>query len=405
MGRYSRPSSNGHRRWRKATPDGAPVTLFDDIERNGDVPADYLIGEYDYLNASGRVEAQRIREKLETWLSRYPEHGRQALTRRFRSRDDIQHRGAFFELLLHELARTTGIEIQDIEPVQPNGRAPDFLLSAGDDRQFFLEATLATGRARADEGANRRLREALQAVDQVQSVRFFLHLSTEGVPAAPIAVGRLRRAIQLYVDALDYDALRADGIAEVPTFEHQEHGLSITIQAVPKNTPHAGRAIGSRMLPGGFGTPHVAIKAAVEHKAGHYGEVGRPLIVAVNALEEYAGRDDAVSAVFGTPAVSFRPDGSHRCVRNADGAWRDSTGPVHTRCSGLLFVDRLSPWTLGQRSMTLILNPWARNPINLQPIGFDVGRVIDERLVWECGRSLQDVLGIPQDWPEVRELA
>ncbi len=381
------------------------MPFFDDCDRSGHEPANHLVGEFDYLNASGRTEAGRVRALLEQWLTHYPELSREDLVRRFRSRDDTQHRGAFFELFLHELVRGSGLCVNAIEPTLPNGRAPDFLIQTNTQTEFYLEATLATGLTRADAGAQRRLREALQAIDDVDSPFFFLHLNSEGLPSAPVAVRRLRQAVQRFVDGLDYGAARAAfeaGNETSQAFRHEEHGLVISIQAIPKNTPQGGgRAIGGHMLAGGLIEPHVAIKSAVQHKAGHYGELDRPLIIAVNGLEEYAGIDDALNAMFGTEAVAVSSNGQHRWVRNPDGAWHDARGPIHTRCSAILFTNRLSPWSLGQRSAHLILNPWARNPIDLPASGFDVRRIVENRLVLERGRSLQELLGIAPGWPEV----
>jgi len=39
--------------------DQEPITAFDDIPREGQEPASHLIGQFDYLNASGRPEAAR----------------------------------------------------------------------------------------------------------------------------------------------------------------------------------------------------------------------------------------------------------------------------------------------------------------------------------------------------------
>src|SRR6185437_2814137 len=97
--------------------------------------------------------------------------------------------------------------------------------------------------------------------------------------------------------------------------------------------------IGGRMLPGGVILPEAAIKSAVEGKAGRYGDIGLPLVIAVNALEEFARVGDAL---FGTTGVIFSQDGAARGMRNADGAWRGPGGPVYTRSSAVLFVVRLS---------------------------------------------------------------
>lgn len=380
------------------------ITAFDEIDRSGAEPASHLIGQFDYLNASGRPEAAAVRTLIDGWLADYPTADRPEMVRRLRSRDDVLHRSALFELMLHALMRRQGFTIVEIEPQLPNGKAPDFLVETPDGRRFYLEATLASGMDNVAAGADRRMREALQAIDDVNSPDFFLHLHTRGTPSQPIATARLRRAVQHFVDGLDYDQAVAKaeaGQPPAPVWQHDEHGAHFMIQPVPKNIRRpGGRAIGGRMLPGRGIRPEEAIKSAVEGKAGRYGDIDLPLVIAVNALEEVARVADAVDALFGTTGVIVSEDGGARGIRNADGAWRGAGGPVYTRSSAVLFVERFSAWSVGQRTMSLIHNPWARRPIAGLPLGVDVREVIDGRLETRAGQSLREIFALPEGWPE-----
>lgn len=376
-----------------------PITAFDDVARDEREPAGHLIGQFDYLNASGRSEAAAVRSLLDRWLTDYPASHRPEIIRRLRSRDDVLHRSYLFELMLHALLLQQRFKIIEIEPVLPNGKAPDFLVEDPNGKRFYLEATLASGVDNVAAGGDRRMREALQAIDEVQSPDFFLHLHTRGTPTRPVAVARLRRAVQRFVDGLDYDqAITND---KAPVFQHEEHGAKFTIQPVPKILRRAsGRAVGGRMLPGGIIHPEVVIKSAVQCKAGRYGDVDLPLVIAVNALEEFANISDAINALFGTPSVVVREGEEPLSSRNADGAWGGPSGPVYTRASAVLFVERLSAWSVGQRSLRLIVNPWARYPIGDIPLGVEVREVIDSRLQTRAGRSLREIFELTEGWPE-----
>lgn len=381
-----------------------PITAFDDLAREGQEPASHLIGHFDYLNASGRPEAAAVRTLVDQWLADYPTAHRPDMVSRLRSRDDILHRSSLFELMLHALLLRQGCTVVEIEPELPNGRAPDFLVEAPGGTRFYLEATLASGMDNVAAGADRRMREALQAIDEVQSPDFFLHLHTRGTPTQPIAVSRLRRAVQRFVDGLDYEQIVANeeaGLGAAPIWQHAEYGAHFTIQAVPKHMRRVGgRAVGRRLLPSGVIHPEVAIRSAVEGKAGRYGEIDLPLVIAVNALEEYARIDDAINALFGTTGVIVRANCEPQAVRNPDGAWRGPTGAVYTRSSAVLFVERLSAWSVAQRSLHLIVNPWARNPIGDVPLGVEVHEVIDGRLQTRTGQPLREIFDLPEGWPE-----
>ena len=382
----------------------SPVTAFDELTREGQEPASHIIGKFDYLNTSGRPEAAAVRELVDQWLTDYPASHRPEMVRRLRSRDDILHSSSLFELMLHAFLLQQGFTVVEIEPELPNGRAPDFLVEAPSGTRFYLEATLASGMDNVAAGADRRMREALQAIDEVQSPDFFLHLHTRGTPAQPVAVSRLRRSLQHFVDGLDYEQAVANeeaGMAATAIWQHEQHGAHFTIRPFPKNVRRVGgRAVGGRMLPGGVIHPEVAIRSAVENKASRYGEIDLPLVVAVNALEEFAKKDDAIDALFGTTSVVVRNGCEPREVRNSDGAWRGPSGAVNTRSSAVLFVTRLSAWSIAQRSLLLVVNPWARNHIGNIPLGVEVCEVVDERLSTRTGQSLQEVFNLPEGWPE-----
>lgn len=377
--------------------------VFSEGDREGEAPSDHLVGRFDYLDASARPEAERVRDLIEAWVDDYPEDHRPEMVRRLRSRSDGLHTSAFFELFLHALMLRRGFAILAIEPVMPNGRAPDFLVEAPDSTRFYLEATLATGMDDVAVGADRRMRDALQAIDAVDSPDFFLHLHTRGTPDKPVAVKRLQRSVRSFVDGLDraQAVLEAEAGRPAPVWQHDEHGAHFMIQPVPKNAPRpGGRAIGSRMIPAAIVQPNLAIRSAVEGKAGRYGQLDIPLVVAVNALEEFAGPQDAVDAMFGTVAVVVRENGDLIQRRNVDGAWRGRGGPVHTRSSALLVVERLSGWSVAQRTARLIINPWAQNPLPQIPLGIEISHVVDDRLVTEPGLPIRELFELPDDWPE-----
>jgi hypothetical protein len=127
-----------------------------------------------------------------------------------------------------------------------------------------------------------------------------------------------------------------------------------------------------------------------------------PYVVAVNALEEHADTDSAADALFGTEAVEIRRNQQgfhHRNIRNRDGVWYGRRGPTYTRVSAVISTERLS-WNLRQRRARLFLNPWARHPMPIIPIGIDINQVVDERLQLTQGNSIGEILGLPEAWPE-----
>lgn len=387
------------------------MPVFDDGPWDLPGGADHIVSHFDYLNSSDRVEAARVRAAVEEMFSRYPAAAQDGLRHRLRSIDDNTHLGAFFELALHDIVLRAGCTVLAVEPdLEGTPRSPDFLVETPQGQRFYLEATLATGRSRSGEGAERRLREALQAIDSVQSPDFFLDLHISGTPTAPVSGSRLRRRLKRWLQGLDYEQVRRiwdENAGTIPIFTYEQNGVRFRISPVPRRLSRGSlrrsRAIGSRMLAPLSVQPQEPIRSAILGKATRYGQLDAPYIVAVNAMSDYADADGAIDAVFGTPAVFVRQTAEgfeDRPGRERDGVWLGAGGPTNTRVSAVFSTDRLHPWSLAQRRARLILNPWAARPLPRSPFQADVVDVHEERLRGTAGLSLQELFDLPEGWPE-----
>jgi hypothetical protein len=82
-----------------------PSLIFDQAAREFHGPAPRIMPGFDYLNSSSRPEAERVRSLLDEWCSLYPPQARSELIARLRTRNDVGHKNAVFELTVHELLR------------------------------------------------------------------------------------------------------------------------------------------------------------------------------------------------------------------------------------------------------------------------------------------------------------
>ena len=391
------------------------MSIFDQIDRTLQGGATPPIGSFDYLNRSARPEAAAVRLILDAMFDRYPVEKQEALKARLRSINETECQSAFFELAPHEIWRRSGCQILAIEPELPGTlRSPDFLVASADCGEFYLEATLATGQSETTAAARRRLDEAVDAIDSVKSPLYSLDVRYDGAPSQPAAQQRLKSSVQAWVDSLDYDEICAawrklldDGNeANFPTLKLEQQGCVFEIQPVPRETPgdQGQRAIGMLGLAVAVMVePHVAIKGAIQRKASRYGNLGKPYIVAVNSLSEFAGGGSVATALFshGGAACYRVGDELHwREYRNRDGAWHGPCGAQNTRVSAVLSVGRLSPGNLARRRMQLSFNPWARYPLAANPISADKCWLEGDRLRREEGHSVGEILELGENWPE-----
>jgi hypothetical protein len=383
--------------------------VFDDGPKELRGASNYVVSHFEYLNSSARVEAAKVRAVVERMFGRYPVQMQEALRRRLRSVDNNTHIGAFFELALHDLLLCSGCRVLAVEPdLEDTPRSPDFLARTPQGQRFYLEATLATGRSRSEEGADRRLKEAFQAIDSVHSPDFFLELHIAGMPAAPVSGGRLRHALEQWLRSLDYQQVRRswDESEERPVFRYEQHGVRFQILPIPRGgsrgTMQRSRAIGVQMPAALWVQPQEAIRNALLAKVSRYGQLDAPYLIAINAMDDHADEESVVDAAFGTPGVSVRhtPSGfEERGARDGDGVWLGPRGPVNTRVSGILSTERLTPWTLAQCRARLVLNPWSRYPLLDPPLPIDRLSVRGEHLRSTRGLSVRKLFDLPEGWP------
>lgn len=380
------------------------MPIFDDKERTLEGGANGLISAFDYLNESARSEATEVRAAIEAYFARFPEADRNSLRGRIRSKIDRQHHAAIFELLLHELLLAGGCVVEEIEPTVPgSNHRPDFLVRSADGQRFYLEAVVPSCISVEEAGAERRLEEALAAIDQVDSSDFFLSVFTDGLPSEPIAVAGLRQTVQQWVNRLNYDAVKAawDTETALPAFEETYFGVRVRVEPIPRLRTRGAlrnRAIGVRMGGVQLVEDHRSIHDAVVKKANRYGNLDLPFVVAVNAMGAFSKEDHAALALFGSEKIAINQDGDIRLGRALDGVWFGPHGPRKRSVSAVLSTERLTPWSLSQRRARFFLNPWALRSF-APAIGVDLRRVQDNRLVEEQGRSVREVLGISEDWP------
>lgn len=288
------------------------------------------------MNASARRGIEAIRQLLESWFEHVPPGAQADVRGRFRSPDGAQHQSAFFELYWHELLASCGYDVK-IHPALPDVAAnPDFLAIRNRLPQFYVEATLAM--PPGDPAADRRFAELHDILDRMCSPDYFLEIEVRSSPTGNIRGRAIRERLERWLRELDHaqiSRLYEQGAYDsVPKLTWEEQGCTLTFAPIPKGPELRGQA-GAR--PVGVVMPaemrqlrtHEDIRAAVEGKAAKYAELNRPLVVAVNVLDDLCEDCDVWNALFGEEGVVARlqrwPDqgGTGRCSKWCV-AWRET---------------------------------------------------------------------------------
>lgn len=385
--------------------------LFSDNIRTDETVKRERESSFAFLERSSRPEIARVRDLLEVAVSNYARSELDELFARIRSDDEVAFRSATFELLLHESLHRLGFLLTP-HPELGNGntRRPDFLVDAPDSATFYLEAVLASSRDGTTPGAEAMKATTLDLLAQAPHRSFRVHIDSDGDPTNQPRARDLIAEVHAWLDTLDPEALlqslSESGLEAMPTYQWRHEDWELTLRPLPMRPERYGT---STTLIGAFGgegrrlddwTP---LRDAVKKKGRRYGDLDRPLVVAVNAESFHLDPIDELQALYGQEEyVEYvgRPDLGGRMRRASNGAWNGPQGPQARRVSAAWFFNDLTPYTVATRRSTLYVNPWAHIEAPSSLLQFPHARVVENRLVRADGIAMRELFGLTPVWPE-----
>lgn len=384
------------------------MTLFPPIERSDTGPALYAEPHYQYLQRTARPEFVEIRALIERWLSDYPAPHRDELETRFKSNDDRNFDSAFFELYLYALLGELEFAV-DVHPPSPDptsDRLPDFLVTPAEGQGFLLEATVLRELNDEEAAAQARINTVYDTIDRLASPNFFIGVRYRGAPDTPVPGRRIREflAAQLAdLDPADYEDLARTRLFDgLPTWRFEHDGWELEFVAMPKSPELRGdpsaRPLGMFFpMEAKWRNDHERIREALRDKAGAYGELDKPFVIALNSQLAFTDRIDIMQALFGQETFildRYDRDAEPEMSRRPDGLWTSAGGPRYTRVSGVLVADHLLPWTVGSSSMRYYPNPYAEHPLENWFERLPHALVRESRYEWIDGQHPGEILGV-----------
>jgi hypothetical protein len=387
------------------------LRLFDEIERTETRPRKEREPTFDYWNTSARKAVGLLRSIIQEWFGSYPADAQKDLWARFRSPIDSQHQSAFWELYLHELFLGMGYALEVHPTIAGTANRPDYLVTAGREPVFYLEATVAGLPSQENAGAEARLREVFDLVNKLENPDFYLEVEHTGLPNTPPPVRGLRKDLEKWLKSLDVDPIRGawrDGAFDkLPSLRRSHNGLTLTFRPIPKSRSAQGeRAIAIAAGDAHLLTADEDIRASAESKAGKYGELTLPIVIAVNYAGDHCDDFDISNALFGreTLKVAKRSDGSYDWGpgrRLPDGFWFGKNGPRNLNVSAILIANDVNAYSAGTTTPQLIRNPYLDKmlalPFYLLPqLVPDQATRTMKRIE---GKEAKEFLRLPSTWP------
>jgi hypothetical protein len=384
------------------------LTLFDEIVGVDDGPARYAEPSFPYWNRSARRDINHVRIVLEEWFREYPPEHAADLRGRFRSSNDVQHRGAFFELFLHAMLRRLDCAVEVHPELPGTTKRPEFRVRTADGVLFYLEAKVAGDESPEKAGERARISLVYDAINDLDSPDYWINVELRTSPATQVKRKKLKEFLREQLSSLDYEDLllkyRDSGFDEMPRWGYESEGWSAVLFPIPKGAArgeHNVRPLGFQFTPIHEVDTVTPLRSAILEKAKRYGTPDLPFVIAINFVGEHMNGIDEVSALFGDETLVIRsPDGSAELRRVPNGVWTSPQGQ-YRRVSGVLIFRRLNAWNFPSAVGNLYHHVAADKPLTGELTRLQQVIPVDGELKVCSGEPLGQLFGISPDWLDV----
>jgi hypothetical protein len=398
--------------------------IFDDCERTDESWGREIETPYEFYNRSAQPEAQKVRQLLESMLSRYPEGERAELVSRFKSKKTSNFETASFELILHDTLHGLGCELTPHPQLDDSSKHPDFFVTTPCGNSFYLEAVSATAkwdpnaaRRAAKKGASDQRNNAIATlVNILKSTshdNFCIFIRDKGTPSSRPSCGNLLKAILGWLDTLDPDKILEEACGgkcdKLPVYELEDKGWKVHITALPLSPDHRGQGgclFGGRSLGVARLDTFNPIKRAIARKGKAYGALEHPFLIAANVNSLILDAHAEVDVLFGQEGLvvpaSSQPYPESEIGRTSNGVWLEKARVRRKGVSGVWFFANLSIHSIAHARQTIYFNPWATSPLLDFLKQFPHAVVRDDNLCRHDGKRLATILGLPESQPAAK---
>ena len=346
------------------------LPLFDDMKRTDACPRQHNEPWFAYLNRFAHRDATEIRVRIESWFERFPVEARCDVRERFRGDDDHAHLGAIFELFIHELLTRLGCMVEVHPDIPGTESRPDFLARHGD-CPFYVEATVIDPSA-SPFAHNPLEADAVAKINTLTSPHFRIFARVCGKLSTQLSRKKTTRPFTELLDAHDPDEIQRlidrKGPFAAPSRTIKCGDWSLQGWLKPIAPEKRGDDRSRTLVIGPARTEAVdsstPVQRAVRKKAGKYGRLDAPLVVAANVRDFSFDKDDVMEALFGKEQITYfeeHPDLPPKLHYKPDGVWiQGGYQPRNTRLNAVLvFYNVAAPWNFCDASNCLYVNPFA----------------------------------------------
>ena len=333
---------------------------------------------YEFVAYSSRPQVIEYRNLIKDSISAYPATHREALEKRLKSKEDRQHRSAYFELFLHELLRGMCDRIEVEGKIENTSKQADFVLHYADGSAIEIEAmSIHDTRFTSDpniEKVNQWIREIKSADFEIRFKRRFVNAKLSRTPSKRDIQKWVREGLGKYSwdeanELVQQSQFRCIPIAPLKLEEQQFEAVLYVVQ---EHEREEGSCLGVGL--GGTGTfcnaaGRIRSKMREKIRDKKPSESPSPFILAVNiedALMMTQPNQDELRVLYGLDHVTSLLVGDHSRPMEAQtvfsacgrpGVWSSvSNKSQYERCSAIWFFHRVGVSSAFGTRQALYLN-------------------------------------------------
>ena len=384
------------------------TVLFDDtLTRKEKLSSEYLLDTHSPLPFMVTV-----RKTLEEWFTHYSQEQKKEFLSRFR-KDDASYSGALLELVTHEILRNYAGRVR-VEDALPSGSRPDFHLKTPGGSQLWVECTVAQ-RSDALNGAINTARRLYDVVNSIDTTPFglsweLMRHSKQAQPRETALKRHIRDCVDDLVNRIAGHSIEKGCRLDVTYWEDRGWRIRFEFFYLPNRRSQSpaivmngGESAGiNEENEGWMGNDVQKLRSALEYKADQLKYANGSCIIAISHSDLILDNTGVVLA----GALFENPDtyGSRRSF------YGSADSPSNQHVTGVLyfpwvkahmFCSKETPWFY-------VPHPWSLSPLSDNIFDFARRGTFkpDGEFQWSAPLcAINEVLGLPADWPGIPPLS
>lgn len=379
------------------------MNLFESSNRTFLGYAGHNEDSYFYLNRSGRRDASRIRNLLESWFARYPLEEQPELHKRFLSSFDA----AFFELMIHEMLCRLNCSVIVHPEIPKTSKRPDFCAIFPNGTKTIVEAVLVTDTSADEAAKNACINTLYDVINRINMPEYFINIKWYENPDRTQPSGRrFRSHLEQSIASIkngSYKHERGHNCTdEAALFSFTDGNFRLEYSLIRKSEQLYGAssvAIGIYPPEYRWGGAASAIFKTVSKKATRYGLLESPYIIAFNYNRPFGMHtNDTISALYGSHVDHMNhEDNAGPDSHNVNGIWHNATAPQNTRLSAVIGAS-VTLYGLSRSNLCIFQNPWAKHRVELKQLRMPSASPGPRGIIWEEGAMIHELLDLPLTW-------